>query len=73
MRPVLGGDHRGVRAGAADPAAEVHRYSSGTGGECVEVANAVGSAYARDSKNKVGAVLSFDVEQWAMFDVFASR
>ncbi|MFJ7330935.1 hypothetical protein ACIQVN_32420 [Streptomyces cyaneofuscatus] len=26
------------------------------------MANAVGSAYARDSKNKVGAVLSFDAE-----------
>ncbi len=39
----------------------------------MEVVNAVGSAYARDSKNKVGAVLSFDVEQWAMFAVFASR
>ncbi|MFE2452712.1 DUF397 domain-containing protein [[Kitasatospora] papulosa] len=48
-------------------------YSSGEGGECVEVANAVGSTHVRDSKNKTGAVLSFDVEQWATFVAFASR
>ncbi|MFB7371193.1 DUF397 domain-containing protein [Streptomyces sp. NPDC056222] len=48
-------------------------YSSGEGGECVEVANAVGSTHVRDSKNKAGAMLSFDTEQWATFVAFASR
>ncbi|GAA3177968.1 MULTISPECIES: DUF397 domain-containing protein [Streptomyces] len=48
-------------------------YSSGAGGECVEVANAVGSTHVRDSKNKAGAVLSFDAEQWAIFVAFASH
>ncbi|MFF1339078.1 DUF397 domain-containing protein [Streptomyces sp. NPDC058290] len=48
-------------------------YSSGEGGECVEVANAVGSVHVRDSKNKAGAVLSFDSPQWATFVAFASH
>ncbi|MFB7426060.1 DUF397 domain-containing protein [Streptomyces hydrogenans] len=48
-------------------------YSSGEGGECVEVANVVGSTHVRDSKNKAGAMLSFDAEQWATFVAFASH
>ncbi|WP_371635397.1 DUF397 domain-containing protein [Streptomyces zaomyceticus] len=48
-------------------------YSAGNGGECVEVANAVGSVHIRDSKNKAGARLSFDTEQWATFVAFASH
>ncbi|MEW5627266.1 DUF397 domain-containing protein [Streptomyces hydrogenans] len=48
-------------------------YSSGEGGECVEVANAANSTHVRDSKNKAGAVLSFDAEQWATFVAFASH
>lgn len=48
-------------------------YSAGNGGECVEVASAVGSVHVRDSKNKAGAVLSFDAEQWATFVAFASH
>ncbi|WP_030385689.1 DUF397 domain-containing protein [Streptomyces sp. NRRL S-241] len=47
-------------------------YSSGEGGECVEVANAVGSVHVRDSKNKAEAMLSFDAQQWATFVAFAS-
>ncbi|MEV0847189.1 DUF397 domain-containing protein [Streptomyces sp. NPDC049954] len=48
-------------------------YSTGSGGECVEVANAVGSAHVRDPKNKAGAMLSFDAEQRATFIAFASH
>ncbi|WP_406740433.1 DUF397 domain-containing protein [Streptomyces atratus] len=48
-------------------------YSAGDGGECVEVANAVGSVHVRDSKNKARAMLSFDAEQWATFVAFASH
>ncbi|WP_328739154.1 DUF397 domain-containing protein [Streptomyces erythrochromogenes] len=48
-------------------------YSSGAGGECVEVANAVGSVHVRDSKNRTGAMLSFDAQQWATFVAFASH
>ncbi|MFC9591100.1 DUF397 domain-containing protein [Streptomyces sp. NPDC056944] len=48
-------------------------YSAGNGGECVEVANAVGSTHVRDSKNKAGAMLSFDAERWATFVAFASH
>ncbi|WP_326768334.1 DUF397 domain-containing protein [Streptomyces sp. NBC_01591] len=48
-------------------------YSSGEGGECVEVANVVGSTHVRDSKNRAGAVLSFDEEQWAAFVAFTSH
>ncbi|MEV7441323.1 DUF397 domain-containing protein [Streptomyces sp. NPDC091204] len=48
-------------------------YSTGSGGECVEVANAVGSVHVRDSKNQAGAMLSFDARQWATFVAFASR
>ncbi|MGW1816646.1 DUF397 domain-containing protein [Streptomyces sp. NPDC002125] len=48
-------------------------YSSGEGGECVEVASAVGSVHVRDSKNKARAMLSFDAEQWATFLAFASH
>lgn len=48
-------------------------YSTGSGGECVEVANAVSSVHVRDSKNKAGAMLSFDAQQWARFVAFASH
>lgn len=48
-------------------------YSSGAGGECVEMANAADSTHVRDSKNKAGAMLSFGAEQWATFVAFASR
>lgn len=48
-------------------------YSAGNGGECVEVAKAVGSVHVRDSKNKAGAILSFDAKRWATFVAFASH
>lgn len=48
-------------------------YSSGEGGECVEVANAAGSIHIRDSKNKAGAMLRFDAKRWATFVAFTSH
>ncbi|WP_328695378.1 DUF397 domain-containing protein [Streptomyces sp. NBC_00342] len=48
-------------------------YSTGSGGECVEVASAAGSAHVRDSKNKAGDMLRFDAERWATFVAFASH
>ncbi|MFD6889239.1 DUF397 domain-containing protein [Streptomyces sp. NPDC059957] len=48
-------------------------YSSEEGGECVEVATAVGSVHVRDSKNKAGSMLSFAAGQWATFVAFASH
>ncbi|MFD6986770.1 DUF397 domain-containing protein, partial [Streptomyces sp. NPDC059956] len=45
-------------------------YSSEEGGECVEVATAVGSVHVRDSKNKAGSMLSFAAGQWATFVAF---
>ncbi|MFE4633165.1 DUF397 domain-containing protein [Streptomyces sp. NPDC056773] len=48
-------------------------YSSEEGGECVEVATAVGSVHVRDSKSRTGSMLSFASEQWATFVAFASH
>jgi Domain of unknown function (DUF397) len=42
-------------------------YSSGNGGNCVEVAG-VGRRFAvRDSKDPAGPVLSFDAADWTAF------
>ncbi|GAA2482844.1 DUF397 domain-containing protein [Streptomyces sp. NPDC059506] len=48
-------------------------YSSGAGGECVEVAAGPGAVRVRDSKDKAGPVLSFSPEEWAAFVEFAAR
>lgn len=42
-------------------------YSSGEGGECVEVAGAPGSVHVRDSKRLDGLVLTVGREAWAGF------
>ncbi|WP_225836116.1 DUF397 domain-containing protein [Streptomyces sp. NK08204] len=44
-------------------------YSNGTGGECVEVADAAlpGVVPVRDSKNPGGPVLLFPAHSWAPF------
>lgn len=43
-------------------------YSSGTGGECVEVAdNLPGTVPVRDSKNPQGPALVFPTRAWALF------
>lgn len=43
-------------------------YSSGTGGECLEVAdNLPGITPVRDSKNPKGPALVFPTRAWALF------
>ncbi|GAB3109981.1 hypothetical protein GCM10027160_09640 [Streptomyces calidiresistens] len=42
-------------------------YSSGEGGECVEVAGAVGAMHVRDSKQSAGPMLTVRPEAWTHF------
>ncbi|WP_095046210.1 DUF397 domain-containing protein [Streptomyces sp. WM6386] len=42
-------------------------YSSGEGGECVEVAPAPGAVLIRDSKQLAGPVLAVGADAWAGF------
>ncbi|WNM35805.1 DUF397 domain-containing protein [Streptomyces sp. Li-HN-5-11] len=42
-------------------------YSSGEGGECVEVADAAGTIHIRDSKIRSGPVLTVTPDAWAGF------
>jgi hypothetical protein len=51
----------------------VSSYSSGAGGECVEVASWLGVTHVRDSKDKAGPVLSLEPDVWAEFVEFAAR
>ncbi|MFJ8190228.1 DUF397 domain-containing protein [Streptomyces sp. NPDC096094] len=48
-------------------------YSSGEGGECVEVAAWLGVTHVRDSKYKAGPMVSLTPEAWAEFIGFAAR
>ncbi|MFF3407743.1 DUF397 domain-containing protein [Streptomyces sp. NPDC002742] len=48
-------------------------YSSGEGGECVEVADRPGIVHVRDSKAGAGPVLSFASGRWAAFIEFAAQ
>ncbi|MGW3218159.1 DUF397 domain-containing protein [Streptomyces sp. NPDC001157] len=48
-------------------------YSSGEGGECVEVAAWAGLMHVRDSKDKTGPILSLAPDTWAEFVGFAAR
>jgi hypothetical protein len=41
-------------------------YSSGNGGDCVEVASD-GMVLVRDTTNRDGGMLTFDRETWAAF------
>lgn len=42
-------------------------YSSGEGGECVEVCLAPDAVQVRDSKRATGPVLSVDANAWSAF------
>ncbi|MFD7001568.1 DUF397 domain-containing protein [Streptomyces mirabilis] len=42
-------------------------YSSGGGGECVEIATAVVAVHIRDSKVRSGPVLTVTAQAWAGF------
>jgi Domain of unknown function (DUF397) len=46
-------------------------FSSGEGGDCVEVAATPATIHVRDSKDKSGPALSFGAEAWAAFVAFA--
>ena len=46
--------------------------SSGEGGECVEVATCPATVRVRDSKDKAGPVLAFDLDAWRAFVGFAA-
>jgi hypothetical protein len=48
-------------------------YSSGNGGNCVEVADTSGTVLIRDSKDKDGATLAFSVAAWRAFAVKVKR
>lgn len=47
-------------------------YSTGGGGECVEIAATPGAVLIRDSKQVTGPVLAVGTEAWAGFVALAS-
>ncbi|MEU1435337.1 DUF397 domain-containing protein [Streptomyces sp. NPDC005786] len=48
-------------------------YSTGSGGECVEIAACPGTVHVRDSKDKMGPILSVASGGWAAFVEFAAQ
>jgi hypothetical protein len=48
-------------------------YSSGAGGECVEVATRPAKVHVRDSKDTTRAALAVEPTAWAAFVEFAAR
>ena len=48
-------------------------YSSGSSGDCVEVATAPTTVHVRDSKNTTGPQLTLSPTTWSEFVAFASR
>ncbi|MCX5529776.1 DUF397 domain-containing protein [Streptomyces sp. NBC_00006] len=48
-------------------------YSSGEGGECLEIAHTPTDTYIRDSKSPTGPVLSLTARAWSDFIAYASR
>ncbi|MFE2375850.1 DUF397 domain-containing protein [Streptomyces sp. NPDC059398] len=48
-------------------------YSSGDGGQCVEVARADALVHVRDSKRAAGPVLTVAPAEWAAFLKMADR
>jgi hypothetical protein len=42
-------------------------YSGSGGGDCVEVAEALGAMHVRDSKNRQGSVLTLAAASWEAF------
>lgn len=51
---------------------EKSSHSTGSGGECIEVAAGPATVYVRDSKDKEGAILTFDAAAWSAFVEFAA-
>ncbi|MFD4759469.1 DUF397 domain-containing protein [Streptomyces sp. NPDC058439] len=48
-------------------------YSSGEGGQCIEVATSPGTVHVRDSKARTGPVLAFAPRDWTAFVGFAAQ
>ncbi|WP_405805080.1 DUF397 domain-containing protein [Streptomyces sp. NBC_00210] len=48
-------------------------YSTGSGGECVEVAARTGTIHIRDSKDNAGPTLRVASRGWAAFVEFAAQ
>lgn len=48
-------------------------YSSGEGGECVEVCLMPDAVLVRDSKRATGSILNVDADAWAAFVEQAAR
>ncbi|MFG2479447.1 DUF397 domain-containing protein [Streptomyces fagopyri] len=48
-------------------------YSTGSGGECVEVASWLGVTRVRDSKDKAGPMVSLTPIAWTEFVGFVTR
>ncbi|WP_329062120.1 DUF397 domain-containing protein [Streptomyces sp. NBC_01429] len=48
-------------------------YSSGAGGECIEVAKCPDTVRVRDSKISTGPVLSITIDSWSDFVGFARQ
>lgn len=46
---------------------EKSSYSSGEGGQCVEVARTAGAVHVRDSKRTTGPVLTVTPMEWTAF------
>ncbi|MFF3983550.1 DUF397 domain-containing protein [Streptomyces sp. NPDC001797] len=47
-------------------------YSTGSGGECLEVATLPGAVHVRDSKDTTRAALAVDPTAWTAFIEFAA-
>ncbi|MFE0720554.1 DUF397 domain-containing protein [Streptomyces rochei] len=48
-------------------------YSTGSGGECIEVAVRPATVHVRDSKDTARAALAIEPTAWAAFVEFAAR
>ncbi|MEV7411877.1 DUF397 domain-containing protein [Streptomyces althioticus] len=48
-------------------------YSTGSGGECIEVAVRPATVHVRDSKDTTRAALAIEPMAWAAFVEFAAR
>ena len=67
-----------MKASSHEPAASElswykSSYSSGSGGDCVEVADAGTAVLVRDSKRPGEAFLSVGADEWAAFVRMAAR
>ncbi|MEN8655992.1 DUF397 domain-containing protein [Streptomyces sp. 21So2-11] len=62
-----------LRQAAPESAWFKSSYSTGSGGECVEVATCADTVHVRDSKDKSGPSLSLNPNGWSAFVEFAAQ